>query len=152
MSHEIWKKQGHQRKNWDEKTIFQKYWYYLQPLGKFFINTIMQPLPFASIFKVYSGIIILFLILVPILHFVVACLITYGVFQYFVESTFETKFPRSWNLLDLVKYIYNFEVKNPHQQYFVNLYFARWRVMITAITSSLDYLRLTFCLLNELFE
>ncbi|XP_037954366.1 uncharacterized protein LOC119684400 isoform X3 [Teleopsis dalmanni] len=86
--------------------------------------------------------------IVPILHFVVACLITYGVFQYFVESTFETKFPRSWNLLDLVKYIYNFEVKNPHQQYFVNLYFARWRVMITAITSSLDYLRLTFCLLN----
>ncbi|XP_017092649.1 uncharacterized protein [Drosophila bipectinata] len=137
-----WHKPFHKRKAWNTVSRRGKLVYYMQPLVDHFFEVWMQALPFPTLLKfVYTGCLVFF-ILLPILYPMFVLLLYYGIFQYVAERHTGAVMPDNWDLLGAVANLWHFEITNKKYQLFVTMYIDRYRVIITAISSTVDYIRM----------
>ncbi|XP_023295188.2 uncharacterized protein LOC111678161 isoform X1 [Lucilia cuprina] len=140
--HKIWHKPLHTRKVWKRMTLLNKSIYYLQPFVLHLMYTWLQPLPFPTIFKLAYSFILIILMLMPILVPVLIMLGYYAIVQYLVESALDITYPQNLNIIHYLTQLFNFRIENAKYIEFINLYIERWRYIVTALASCVDYMRL----------
>lgn len=69
----------------------------------------------------------------------------FAIYQYVGEQHFALKLPQNWDLLNAASNLWHFQVYNKKYILFLNMYFDRCRVIVTAISSTVDYMRMAFC-------
>ncbi|XP_046811277.1 uncharacterized protein LOC111678161 isoform X2 [Lucilia cuprina] len=123
-------------------TLLNKSIYYLQPFVLHLMYTWLQPLPFPTIFKLAYSFILIILMLMPILVPVLIMLGYYAIVQYLVESALDITYPQNLNIIHYLTQLFNFRIENAKYIEFINLYIERWRYIVTALASCVDYMRL----------
>ncbi|XP_028899547.2 uncharacterized protein LOC105217743 isoform X2 [Zeugodacus cucurbitae] len=147
MYRKIWHKPLHQRKIWKQMSFFSKIIYYQQPFIDHLVSTWLEPLPFPTILKVMVTCILTIFILLPIIYPAVIFIWSYAEVQYIVENHYDIAFPDKLNVLSYLQRLYSFRIVNEKYNLFLVLYLERWRIVGTAIASTIDYIRLALCLL-----
>ncbi|XP_041675648.1 uncharacterized protein LOC108113292 isoform X1 [Drosophila eugracilis] len=140
-----WNKAFHKRRVWNTVSKPGRMVYYMQPLVEHLFDTWIQPLPFPTLLKFFYSCVVLFFILLPILYPMVVLLLYYGIFQYAGEQHFGLVVPENCDLLGAATQLWRFEVTNKKYMLFVTMYIDRYRVIITAISSTVDYMRMALC-------
>ncbi|XP_030380025.1 uncharacterized protein LOC115628178 [Scaptodrosophila lebanonensis] len=143
--HKTWNKPLHKRKIWQTITWSGRLIYYMEPLMEHLFDIWMQPLPFPTLLKVIYTCGLLFFILLPVLYPFMVVIFYYGIFQYVSENQFLVEFSQNWDLLGAVANLWSFQVTNRKYLLFVTMYIDRYRVIITAISSTIDYMRMALC-------
>ncbi|XP_043064180.1 uncharacterized protein LOC108094007 isoform X1 [Drosophila ficusphila] len=143
--HKTWNKSFHKRKMWRTVSKPGKLVYYMQPLVEHFFDIWMQPLPFPTLLKFLYSCVLLFFILIPILFPLLVLLFYYGIWQFVGDRHFGVVPPDNWDLLGATSQLWHFEVTNKKYLLFVTMYIDRYRVIITAISSTVDYMRMALC-------
>ncbi|XP_043640356.1 uncharacterized protein LOC122611391 isoform X1 [Drosophila teissieri] len=143
--HKTWNKAFHKRKLWKTVSKPGKLVYYMQPLVEHLFDTWMQPLPFPTLLKFLYSCVLIFFIMLPMLYPLLVLLSYYGIFQYAAQEHFGLETPEKWDLLGAATKLWNFEVTNRKYLLFVTMYIDRYRVVITAISSTVDYMRMALC-------
>ncbi|KAI8037242.1 uncharacterized protein LOC128255757 [Drosophila gunungcola] len=143
--HKTWNKAFHKRKMWKTVSNPGKMVYYMQPLVEHLFDIWMQPLPFPTLLKFVYSFVLLFFIMLPILYPLLVLLLYYGILQYAGERHFGVVPPDNWDLLGAASHLWRFEVTNKKYLLFVTMYIDRYRVIITAISSTVDYMRMALC-------
>lgn len=69
----------------------------------------------------------------------------YAIYQYVGEQQFALKVPQNYDLLSAATNLWHFQVSNKKYVLFLNMYIDRCRVIVTAISSTVDYMRMAFC-------
>ncbi|XP_014096313.1 uncharacterized protein [Bactrocera oleae] len=146
MYRKIWHKPLHQRKIWKHMPFFSKIIYYQQPFIEHLVGTWLEPLPFPTILKVLVTFILAIFILLPILYPAVIFIWSYAEVQYIIENHYDIAFPDKLNVLGYLHRLYSFRIVNEKYNLFLVLYLERWRIVGTAIASTIDYIRLALCL------
>ncbi|XP_050323483.1 uncharacterized protein LOC126755150 isoform X2 [Bactrocera neohumeralis] len=146
MYRKIWHKPLHRRKIWRQLPFFSKIIYYQQPFIDHLVNTWLEPLPFPTILKVLVTFILAIFILLPILYPAVIFIWSYAEVQYIIENHYDIAFPDKLNVLGYLHRLYTFRIANEKYNLFLVLYLERWRIVGTAIASTIDYIRLALCL------
>ncbi|KAM8712124.1 hypothetical protein ACLKA7_012619 [Drosophila subpalustris] len=144
--HKTWKKPLHKRKVWANISWAGRLVYYMQPLVEHLFDIWLQQLPFPTILKCIYSCGLLFFLLLPILYPMMVLGLYYAIFQYVGETHLDLVFPPNWDLLSAATYLWHFEVTNKKYLLFVTMYIERYRVIITAISSTVDYMRMALCL------
>ncbi|XP_034479041.1 uncharacterized protein LOC117785229 [Drosophila innubila] len=142
----IWKKPLHKRKVWANISWAGRLVYYMQPLVEHLFDIWLQQLPFPTILKCIYTCGLLFFLLLPILYPMMVLGLYYAIFQYVGETHWDLVFPQNWDLLSAATYLWHFQVTNKKYLLFVTMYIERYRVIITAISSTVDYMRMALCL------
>ncbi|EDW74612.1 uncharacterized protein Dwil_GK22014 [Drosophila willistoni] len=140
-----WHKAFHKRKAWQTVSYSGRLVYYMQPIFDHFLRVWMQSLPFPTLLKVIYTSGILFFIMLPLLYPVAVLVFYYAIFQYVAEQQWDVEFPESYNLLNASSEMWNFQVTNRKHLLFMTMYVDRYRVIITAMSSAVDYLRMALC-------
>ncbi|XP_016978356.1 uncharacterized protein LOC108044019 isoform X2 [Drosophila rhopaloa] len=143
--HKTWNKPFHKRKMWKNVSNPGKMVYYMQPLVEHLFDIWMQPLPFPTLLKFVYSCVLLFFIMLPILYPLLVLLLYYGILQYAGERHFGVVPPDNWDLLGAASHLWRFQVTNKKYLLFVTMYIDRYRVIITAISSTVDYMRMALC-------
>jgi len=123
--------------------------YYIQPLVEHLIDIWQQQLPFPTILKCIYTCGLLFFILLPILYPLMVLGLYYGIFQYVGEKHWNLVFPHNWDLLSAATNLWNFQLTNKKYMLFVTMYLDRYRVIITALSSAIDYMRMALCVVFD---
>ncbi|XP_034109129.1 uncharacterized protein LOC132790385 [Drosophila nasuta] len=144
-----WKKPLHKRKIWTEISWTGRFVYYMQPLVEHLFDIWLQQLPFPTILKGLYTCGLLFFLLLPILYPLTVLGFYYAIFQYVGERHWDAVFPQKWDLIGAASVLWNFEITNKSYLLFLNMYLDRCRVIITAISSTVDYFRMAYCLLTN---
>ncbi|XP_004522698.1 uncharacterized protein LOC101459892 [Ceratitis capitata] len=147
MYRKIWYKPLHQRKIWRQMSLLNKIIYYQQPFVEHLVSTWLQPLPFPTILKVIVSSVLALFILLPIIYPAVIFIWSYAEIQYIFENHYGIEFPEKLNVLGYLQRLYSFRIVNERYNLFLVLYLERWRIVGTAIASTVDYIRLALCLL-----
>lgn len=160
--HKTWKKPLHKRKvvssilstlflwcdlylQWETISWPGRLVYYMHPLMENLFDIWMQQLPFPTLLKCIYTCGMLFFILLPILFPLMALGLYFAIYQYVGEQHFNIKLPQNWDLLSAARNLWHFQVYNKKYILFLNMYFDRCRVIVTAISSTVDYMRMAFC-------
>ncbi|XP_065369924.1 uncharacterized protein LOC135962109 [Calliphora vicina] len=138
----IWHKPLHTRKVWKQMSLLSKIIYYLQPLVGHLIDTWLQPLPFPTIFKFLYSCILIILILLPVIVPIMIMISYYAILQYLLESTLDLVYPKHFDVIHYLAKVYNLQIENEKYVQFLYLSMERWRYIITALASCIDYTRL----------
>uniref|UniRef100_A0A0K8W127 Uncharacterized protein n=1 Tax=Bactrocera latifrons TaxID=174628 RepID=A0A0K8W127_BACLA len=148
MYRKIWHKPLHRRKikQWRQMPLISKIIYYQQPFIDHLVNTWLEPLPFPTILKVLVTFILAIFILLPILYPAIIFIWSYAEVQYIIENHYDIAFPDKLNVLGYLHRLYTFRIANEKYNLFLVLYLERWRIVATAIASTIDYIRLALCL------
>ncbi|EDW38934.1 GL13675 [Drosophila persimilis] len=146
-----WRMPLHKRKIWKKTSMLGRLVYYMQPLVDHLQDFWLQPwlVPFPTMLKVVYTCVLVFVILLPILFPLFVVLVYYGIFQYVSEQHSWFHFGENWDLLGSLVYLWNFEVTNNKYKLYVNMCFDRYRVIITAISATVDYTRMALNFLCE---
>ncbi|XP_020815001.1 uncharacterized protein LOC110189307 [Drosophila serrata] len=140
--HKTWNKPLHKRKMWQNVSSPGKLVYYMQPLVEHMFEIWMQPLPFPTLLKFAYSCGLFFFILLPIMYPLFVLALYFGIFQYIGEQHFGAVPSENWDLLGTARHLWRFEVTNKKYLLFVTMYIDRYRVIITAISSTVDYMRM----------
>ncbi|XP_037716450.1 uncharacterized protein LOC119551264 isoform X2 [Drosophila subpulchrella] len=143
--HKTWHKAFHKRKAWKAVSKPGKLVYYMQPLVEHYFDIWMQPMPFPTIIKFMYSCVVLFFIMLPILYPLFVLMVYYGIFLYVGEEHFGLVPPPNWDLLGAANHVWRTEVTNKKYLLFVTMYIDRYRVILTAISSTVDYMRMALC-------
>ncbi|XP_036330839.1 uncharacterized protein LOC118742689 [Rhagoletis pomonella] len=127
-------------------SLFSKMIYYQQPFVDHLVYTWLQPLPFPTILKVVFSFILAILILLPIIYPAVIFIWSYTEVQYILKNHYDIAFSEKLDVLGYLQRLYSFRIVNAKYNLFLVLYLERWRIVATAIASTIDYVRLAFCL------
>ncbi|XP_067632340.1 uncharacterized protein [Eurosta solidaginis] len=128
-------------------SMVSKIIYYEQPFVENLVNTWLQPLPFPTILKALFSCVLAILILLPIIYPAVIFIWSYIEVQYIFEKHYSITFPEKLDVLGYLQRLYAFRITNEKYNIFLALYLERWRILGTAIASTIDYVRLALCLL-----
>ncbi|CAD7013557.1 unnamed protein product [Ceratitis capitata] len=128
-------------------SLLNKIIYYQQPFVEHLVSTWLQPLPFPTILKVIVSSVLALFILLPIIYPAVIFIWSYAEIQYIFENHYGIEFPEKLNVLGYLQRLYSFRIVNERYNLFLVLYLERWRIVGTAIASTVDYIRLALCLL-----
>ncbi|XP_017839744.1 uncharacterized protein LOC108597615 isoform X2 [Drosophila busckii] len=142
--HKTWKKSLHKRK-WSTISWGGRLVYYMQPLVEHFFDIWLQQLPFPTLLKFVYSCCLLFFILLPIIYPMMVIGLYYSIFQYVGERHLDVVFPQKWDLVGAIQNLWHFQVTNKKYLLFVTMYIDRYRVIITAISSTVDYMRMAWC-------
>ncbi|XP_068147268.1 uncharacterized protein [Drosophila tropicalis] len=140
-----WHKAFHKRKAWKSVSWSGRLVYYMQPIFDHFLGVWMQSLPFPTLLKVIYSFGVLCLILLPLVYPVAVLAFFYAIFQYVAEQHLDVEFPESYNLLNATSEVWNFQVTNEKHLLFMTMYVDRYKVIITGLSSAVDYLRMALC-------
>ncbi|XP_016958740.1 uncharacterized protein LOC108030381 isoform X2 [Drosophila biarmipes] len=143
--HKTWRKAIHKRKAWKTVSRPGKLVYYMQPLVEHYFDIWMQPMPFPTIIKFLYSCVVLFFLMLPILYPLFVLMVYYGILQYVGEEHFGLVPPPNWDLLGAANHVWRTEVTNKKYLLFVTMYIDRYRVILTAISSTVDYMRMALC-------
>ncbi|XP_017032546.1 uncharacterized protein [Drosophila kikkawai] len=139
--HKTWNKPLHKRK-WKSVSNTGKLIYYLQPLVDNLFFIWMQPLPFPTLLKIGYSCGLFFFLLLPFLCPLLVLVFYYGIFQYVAEQHLALVPPDNLDLLGAALHLWRFEVPNQKYLIYVTMYIDRYRVIMTAISSTIDYMRM----------
>ncbi|EDW00941.1 uncharacterized protein LOC6559609 [Drosophila grimshawi] len=140
--HKTWKKPLHKRKVWANVSWSGRLVHYMQPLVEHLFDIWLQQLPFPTLLKCVYTCGLLFFILLPILYPVMVMAVYYAMFQYIGEKHWNVVFPTKWDLIGNASHLWHFQVTNKKYILFVTMQIDRYRIIITAISSAVDYMRM----------
>ncbi|EDW09991.1 uncharacterized protein LOC6580198 [Drosophila mojavensis] len=143
--HKTWKKPLHKRKIWSNISWAGRLVYYMQPLLEHLFDIWLQQLPFPTLLKCIYTCVLLFFMLLPVLYPLMVMGLYYGLCQFVGEKHFNMEFQPNWDLIGAASNLWKFQVTNKKYLLFIAMYIDRYRVIITAISSTVDYMRMALC-------